>query len=338
MGERLTIWAVSDGRSGIENQALGLAEAVARLRPAEITVKRIAHRRGVRLLPSLLNLFPRRGLSAASDPIEPPWPDLWIGAGRASIALSLGVRRWSKGATFVVQVQDPRLPAGLFDLVAPPRHDQVSGDNVFSLTGAPNRLTPERLAADRARFAGLIDPLPRPRVAVLIGGRSKAFDLTPARAEALAGELDLALEQEEAALLMTFSRRTPEHAKAILTRRLARHPGVIWDGQGENPYYAFLAAADFIAVTEDSTNMAAEAAAAGAPVFVLKLDGRSPRMSRFHDDLEARGVARPFGGAFHRWNYEPLRETERAAEEIVRRLEARVQRPEPSRISSPTTG
>ena len=34
---RLTIWAVSDGRAGIEAQALGLAEAVARLRPAEIS-------------------------------------------------------------------------------------------------------------------------------------------------------------------------------------------------------------------------------------------------------------------------------------------------------------
>ena len=319
----LAIWAVSDGRSGIENQALGLAEAVARLRPAEITVKRIAYRDRIRWLPSLLNPFPRRGLTAASDPIAPPWPDLWIGAGRASLALSARVRRWSKGGTFVVQAQDPRMPASMFDLVVPPRHDRVHGDNVLSLTGAPNRLTPERLAADRARFAGLIDPLPRPRVAVLIGGRSRAFDLTPARAEALAAELDLALEQEGAALLMTFSRRTPEQARAILTGRLAHHPGAIWNGEGENPYYAFLAAADFIAVTEDSTNMAAEAAATGAPVFVLRMDGHSLRMRRFHEDLEARGAARPFGGAFYRWSYEPLRETDRAAAEIVRRLDLR---------------
>ena len=319
----LTIWAVSDGRSGIENQAVGLAEAVARLRPAKIVTKRIAHRDGFRWLPSLLNLAPRRGLAEDSDPIVPPWPDLWIGAGRASLALSIGVRRWSRRRTFVVQAQDPRLPAGLFDLVVPPKHDRVHGDNVVSLTGAPNRLTPARLAADRARFAKLIDPLPQPRAAVMIGGRSKAFDLTPARAEVMARDLDLALEQEGAALLMTFSRRTPEKAKKILTERLAHHPGVIWDGEGDNPYYAFLAAADFIAVTEDSTNMAAEAAATGAPVFVLKMDGQSLRMRRFHEDLEARGAARPFGGAFYRWAYEPLRETDRAAAEIVARMDLR---------------
>jgi len=319
----LRIWAVSDGRSGIENQIVGLAEAVARLRPAQVTVKRIAYRGQVGRLPSLLNLAPRRWLSPNADSIAPPWPDLWLGAGRASLPLSMRARKWSDGATFVVQVQDPKLPTRLFDLVIPPKHDRVHGDNVFALTGAPNRLTLERLEADYDRFKDRLEPLPQPRAAVLIGGRSKAFDLTPARAATLAAELDLALEQERASVLMTFSRRTPEKAKAVLTERLGRHPGLIWDGTGENPYFAFLAAADFVAVTEDSVNMAAEAAATGKPVFVLKMDGQSLRMRRFHEDLEARGVARPFGGAFYRWSYEPLRETDRAAAEIVRLMDAR---------------
>jgi mitochondrial fission protein ELM1 len=46
-------------------------------------------------------------------------------------------------------------------------------------------------------------------------------------------------------------------------------------------------------------------------------------MRRFHQDLEARGAARPFAGAFDRWSYEPLRETERAAAEVLRRLDGR---------------
>ena len=41
----LRIQVVSDGRVGMENQALGLAEAVARLKTAEITVKRVRWRR-----------------------------------------------------------------------------------------------------------------------------------------------------------------------------------------------------------------------------------------------------------------------------------------------------
>jgi mitochondrial fission protein ELM1 len=319
----IRIWAVSDGRAGMESQVLGLAEAVARLRPADVAIKHVAYRPEIRRLPSLLNLFPRHALGRASDRIEPPWPDLWIAAGRATLPLSIRVRSWSKGQTFVVQTQAPRWPAGLFDLVIPPRHDAVAGENVFPITGSPNRITDERLAAERARFAGLIDAVRAPRAAVLIGGRSRHYDITPGRAETLAAEIEAALEAAEAGLMLTFSRRTPPAAKAVLRARLERRPGVIWDGAGENPYFAFLAAADFIAVTEDSTNMATEAAGTGKPVFVLKVDGGSKRLSRLHQELEARGAARPFGGQFYGWSYPPLRETERAAEEVVRRLEAR---------------
>lgn len=322
MAEPLRIWAVSDGRAGIENQALGLAEAVARMRPAEVTIKRIAWRGPWGRLPTPLILHPRALLGPGSDRIEPPWPDLWIAAGRASLPFSVRMRRWSGGRTFVVQTQDPRLPLAPFDLVIPPRHDGLEGEKVFAITGAPGRLTPERLACDRMRFAALVDPLPAPRVAVLIGGRSKAFDLSPARAEAMAGELDRGLQAAGASMMMTFSRRTPEAAKQVLRQRLAGR-GLIWDGEGGNPYFAFLAAADFVAVTEDSTNMAAEAASTGAPVFVLEMDGGSARMRRFHQDLAARGAARPFQGVFERFGYEPLRETERAAAEVLRRFDLR---------------
>ena len=37
----LKIWAVSDGRAGIENQVVGLAEAVARQHTATIEIKRV---------------------------------------------------------------------------------------------------------------------------------------------------------------------------------------------------------------------------------------------------------------------------------------------------------
>ena len=323
MAEPLRIWAVSDGRAGVENQALGLAEAVTRRRPAEITVKRITYAAGLDRLPTALNLFPRRGLSPASDPIEPPWPDLWIASGRATLPLSIRLRTWSEGRSFVVQTQDPRMPASLFDLVVPPEHDGLSGDNVFPIIGAPNRLTPEKLEAERQRFATGLEALPHPRVAVLIGGRSRAFDLSAARAEAMAAGLDRALEAAGGAVMMTFSRRTPEPAKAVLTKRLGQRPGAIWGGTGDNPLFAFLGAADFIAVTEDSTNMAAEAASTGKPVLVLAMDGGSRRLKLFQASLLARGATRPFTGAFEPWTYEPLRETDRAAGEILRRMDAR---------------
>ena len=127
------------------------------------------------------------------------------------------------------------------------------------------------------------------------------------------------LEQVGGSLMMTFSRRTPDKARAILTARLRHLPGIIWDGEGDNPYFAFLAAADFVLVTEDSTNMATEAASTGKPVFILKMDGQSLKFRLFHEELRQIGATRPYEGLLQSFSYEPLQETERVAAEIVSR-------------------
>jgi mitochondrial fission protein ELM1 len=318
----LTIWAVSDERGGVRSQCLGLAEAVARRAAATVVVKDVRWKGRAADLPWWLNWTPRRWLDEASG-VAPPWPDLWIGSGRPSLALSMRMRRWSGGKTFVVQIQDPRAPLGGFDLIVPPKHDRLSGDNVLPIIGAPHRITEKRLRSEYARFQSRLEALPHPRVAVSIGGKSRAFDLSPERAAEIARQIQIPLEQEGGSVMVTFSRRTPEAARALLTARLRHMPGVIWDGHGPNPYVAFLAAADYVLVTEDSTTMTTEAAATGKPVFVLKMDGESLKFRLFHQELERRGVTRPFGGAFHGWRYDPLAETDRAAEEILRRMAAR---------------
>lgn len=321
-GAPLEIWAVSDGRAGIENQVLGLAEAVARLTPARIVRKHVRYKPGYERLPTVLKLAPRKFL-APDVSLGPPWPDLWIAAGRATMPLSLRMKRWTKGATFVVQVQDPRWPPAMFDAVVPPRHDKVPGQNVIEITGSPHRVTPRKLEVEYELFRDLLDPLPGPRVCVLIGGRSKSFDLTAERARKIGAALESAIEAEKGSLLLTFSRRTPAKARELLSEQLAHLPGVIWDGRPPNPYFAFLAAADYVLVTEDSTNMATEAASTGKPLFIVGMDGQSPKFRRFHEELERLDVARPFGGTLYRWEYPPLRETDRAARELLDRMAAR---------------
>lgn len=315
----MIIWAVSDGRAGIENQVLGLADAVARLTPALVLTKRVRWSPPANLLPAVLNPAPAAWLNPDAA-IRPPWPDLWIAAGRASLPLSIRIKAWSKDQAFVVQLQDPRLAPRRFDLVIPPEHDGLTGANVFPIVGAPNRLTPERLTSECAQFRDLLAPLPHPRVAVLIGGKSRGFDLSEARARSMADVIATTITAAGGSVLFTASRRTPPVARAILAERLAAVPGVVWDGTGANPYFAFLAAADHVLVTEDSTNLATDAAVTGKPVHVLKMDGASPKFARFHRSLSQRGIARPFDGALDTWSYAPLAETDRAAEEVVRRM------------------
>ncbi|MBE7218496.1 MAG: mitochondrial fission ELM1 family protein [Caulobacteraceae bacterium] len=317
----LAIWAVTDGRAGIEAQALGLAEAVAAAAPAggEIVAKRIVWRDGLQRLPTRLIPTPRLLLRRGSDALAPPWPDIWIACGRASIPASIAVRRWAKGRVFVVQVQDPVRDARRFDLVVPPAHDRLEGPNVFPILGAPHRVTPDRLSAERGRFAEKLDALPRPLTAVLVGGRSKAFDIPLASAHAIADAVEAVLASEGGAALVSFSRRTPARAQAAIQARLAGRAAWVWDGKGDNPYFAFLAAADRFLVTADSITMTAEAASTGKPVQILPVKGRQARKDRFHADLLARGAARPWRGVAEHWTYAPLRETERAAAEVLRR-------------------
>ena len=323
----LSIWVVSDGRAGMENQALGLAEAVQRLIPCRIAVKRVRWRSLFDKLPSALKASWMLDLS--SDPTEPAageaWPDLWIATGRATLPLSARIRNRSGGRTFVVQTQDPRWRTAAYDLVVAPAHDDLTGPNVLSITGSPHRVTADRLAEGAAAFADRLEALPGPRVAALIGGRSRAFDLSEAHAVDLADRIAAAVETAGGSLMLTFSRRTPEAAKAAMTARLGRQPGLIWDGDGANPYFAFLKFADHILVTEDSANMAAEAASTGAPVHILPMIPLKPadKFARLHADLRQRGAARPFDGTLESWIYEPLAETDRAAAEVLKRMERR---------------
>lgn len=308
----------------MENQALGLAEALQRLSPSEITVCRVKWRKLFDKLPSALKA-PWMLDPTSDDPFPKPgeaWPDVWIATGRATLPLSLMARTRSGGKTFVVQTQDPRWRTGDYDLVVAPKHDGIEGPNVLSITGSPHRISAERLAEGAKAFADRLEPPPRPRVAVLIGGKSRAHDLPEAHAIELAERIAAAITVAGGSLMLTFSRRTPKTAKVVMTARLADLPGLIWNGEGPNPYFAFLHAADHILVTEDSANMAAEAASTGKPVHILPMIATKPadKFARLHADLRERGAARPFDGTLNSWTYEPLAETDRAARVIVDQL------------------
>jgi mitochondrial fission protein ELM1 len=317
----LTIWAVSDGRAGIERQALSLGHALAELRP-DVTV------RPVRLTPAgpQLHLPPKAWIApkAALPPqqralFEEPLPDIWIGCGRRSLPYSMAMRKWSGGATFVVQVQDPRADLAAFDLVIPPEHDEVRGDNVFSILGAPVHFPAEALAAARAKFSALGEEA-RPRAAVVIGGPSKSHKLSPARETEIETKLAM-LTKRHARLWITASRRTPESMVARLRAFAEEHGQRFWapGDEAPNPYLGFLQYADVVLVTEDSTNMIGDAAFLGKPVLVLPMDGGSDKFRRLHAGFEAAGAARPYRDQIELWTYPPVREAERAAREILSR-------------------
>jgi mitochondrial fission protein ELM1 len=313
-----TCWVITDGKAGMESQCVGLAEALG----LEAVIKRTRLRSPWRQLsPTLLRSAPRRALSVRADSLAPPWPDLLIASGRQSVLPSLMVGEESP-RTIRVQIQNPTIDPNRFDLIVVPRHDRLRGPNVIVSRGALHRVNATRLEEARRHFASRLDPLPRPRIAVLVGGDNGVYRLTPEIVTRLAEQL-MGLTRAGASLMVTPSRRTGAANETLLREKLRGAVGEVWDGQGGNPYFGYLAHADAIVVTEDSVNMVSEAAATGKPVYLVTLQGGSSKFRRFRSSLEAEGVARPFEGAIESWSYPPFDDMAIVAKAVAERMTVR---------------
>lgn len=311
------------------NQALGLAAALAEEIGGEVTEKCARLEGFASDLPERLmglGVFDLlKSLSDDSDPLTDQWPDVLVGCGRHAVGLSIAIKRaaWEEGRrVFTVQCQDPRISPAHFDAVVPPAHDGLRGKNVIPTLGAVNHVTPALLQQGAERWRATFAGLPRPLIAVLIGGASKAYNLDKAAATALASQLSALQTASGCGFAITTSRRTGRENEARLRDALSGPTTYFWDGEGENPYFGMLALADHIFVTADSTNMITEAAASGKPVHILDLPGGSPKFDRFHQSMRVRGIARPYCGKLTDWSYEPLSEATRVAKQLVPRLRA----------------
>jgi mitochondrial fission protein ELM1 len=189
--------------------------------------------------------------------------------------------------------------------------------------GALHRVTPEMLAREAKNLEPRIAHLPKPRIAVLIGGSNAVYRLTPVEMAPLAAQLAALAKATGGSLLVTPSRRTGAENLALLQKALGAAPAYIWNGEGPNPYYGMLGLADDILVTCDSVNMVSEAATTGKPVYVIELPGGSAKFRRFHDSMRAGGFARPFKGVIEAWRYAPLDDVRMVAAKVREMMEQR---------------
>ncbi len=307
MPARATIYA--EPFAGLVSQALGLAEAAELAAPVIDLVPRFPYSS----IPASLwqNPLSAVGLKPTGEGA------LALTVGGVGGAVGAALRR---GGTRVVQIQNPRLALRKFDLVVANPHDEISGPNVILVRTALHRATPARLHAARQVWLPRWADLPRPLVAVLVGGSNGRFRLEAAEGEALARDLAGVMNRDRAGLVLSPSRRTAQAAREALSRRLAPLGAWIWDMQGENPYFGMLACADMIVATIDSISMVSEAVATHAPVLLAELPGRSRRISLFLGALKEAGRARPFAGRLEYWPVLPLDDTAAAAGEMRRRL------------------
>ncbi len=317
---------ISDGAMGNERQALALAGAMG-LVP---TVHRIDLRPPWRWFAPNLAAGAQLALSAKQRrSLTQPWPALAIGCGRQAALITRALRRWSGGATFTVQILDPRMDPAHFDLVVTPRHDELQGANVIQTLGALNPIDDAWLDRAAEQFATLCQ-LPQPRTALLVGGPRRGLVLDDVWFAALIGVIERWRERDSGSLLITASRRTPKAWRTRLRTAFRNGCTCFWDGNedGTNPYAGYLAVADRIVVTPDSVNMLSEACATGVPVFTSLPANAPAKLAAFHAELVDQGWLRDIYVAdvdMHQSTLQqpaPLREIAAVASKVWHRIEA----------------
>lgn len=284
------ILIVTDGKAGHQNQSLGLAEALVRLRPG-LFIRQMAPLSNSQALFALL--FGR--CAVAQDR-----PALAIGAGHGTHLTLLALKRFWRVP--VIVLMRPSLPLCLFDLCLIPEHDSPpKRRNVIATRGALNRIRP----GTGKSGAGLI----------LIGGPSKNSGWNE---PLLLGQLEEVVRQTPGDWVLTTSRRTP----ASTVRKLKSLEGIdVVPVEQTTPDWLpeKLAAARCCWVTEDSVSMIYEALSAGCAVGVLEVPWkRKGRLLRGVNTLKDRGLLTPFD----RWSGTPLPAPEHRFDEAGRCAEA----------------
>jgi uncharacterized protein len=221
-----------------------------------------------------------------SCPLQPPWPDLVISAGRRNESVARWIRQQAGGGTRLVHIGRPWAPLQEWDMVVTtPQYFLPHQPNILHNTLPLHRLSAAELTAAAQALRPRLAALPRPWIAVLVGGDSGRFVFTAGKAARLGGLASQLGAASGGSLLVSDSPRTPRAAGDALQEQLAGpHFCYRWGDAGENPYRGLLALADAFVVTGESMSMLGEAVAMGKPLFIFDVgDGDARWWSLRHN-------------------------------------------------------
>lgn len=276
------MWILASSHVGDNTQLMAIAGALGW--PFE--VKRLAFRRHEELV-RILGLATLSAVDRGrSSPLEPPWPDAILGAGRANEAVMRWIKAHGNPQAKTIFVGTPWVSPRHFDLViATPQYRLPEQSNIVHLPLPAHGITPARIAEESARWAPRVSHLPEPRIAVLVGGASGPYTFSAEAAARLGRDASAMARARGGSLLVTTSARTPEVARAALEANLTvPHCFYRYDAAaGDNPFVAFLGLASGIIVTADSMSMLSEAGATGKPMWMFDIED-GPQSMRAEDE------------------------------------------------------
>jgi mitochondrial fission protein ELM1 len=269
------IWLLLADKAGDNAQVEALARALDERLGWRATLKRLIVRPEWRVAKPKVAVRTDHVDLGASDPLEPPWPDLLITIGRRPSSVALWVRQQSGSRTKIILVGKPSSPIEWYDLVVVSAENRLPAlANVLPIALPLMRVDREAVAAAVDAWAERLAPLPRPLVGLLVGGPTGPFRydgrvvrrlLEVAQRTAAAGGTPWLLTSRRTPPPIVAERRDGLPAAGRLTAWQADLPAA------DNPYRALLGRADGLVVTGDSISMMVEVARLGRPLQLLRL-------------------------------------------------------------------
>ena len=267
------VWVLRGQRAGDNAQLACLAEALG----WRYELKDLVYNRRYRWPNLVLDTWLLSLDRARSSPLESPWPDLVLASGRRSVPVARWIQRQSGCQARLVHLGRPWAPLAWFDLViTTPQYGLPVRPNVLHNTLPLMATSPDRGAAAARRWSARLAHLPRPWIALLVGGTSRPYVFDVATAGRLGEQASAMARTAGGSLLVTIGRRTSAQAADALCAAIAApvHCHRFTEGSSDNPYLAYLALADRFVVTADSASMLAEACATGKPVSLFDVPTR----------------------------------------------------------------
>ena len=329
-GENSQIWVISDGTAGMRLQAIALGDA---LIAADITnqtsLADIISKPSwwLRHLPRLVPFLPKTLLSSwlgsIAGRLSKDKPAIIITCGRRMAGTSIALKQLSKAhavGTRTIHIQDPRLPPHYFDILIVPQHDPARGANVLTNMASLNRLDMPKIADAANQLGKKWRALPAPRVAVLLGGANRRYDISAIMAKDMASRLADFAAKTGASLALIPSRRTPANLVTQLIAALGPLPYAVMDQAENNPYPGILGLVDAVIVTSDSVNMISEATITSLPILIADWKSETGRIGAFHDAMMAAGHITSLRDQLPRDGFTPLFEMPTIVKAVLARL------------------
>ncbi|MEQ9115533.1 MAG: mitochondrial fission ELM1 family protein [Rickettsiales bacterium] len=309
-------WVITDGNAGARSQAIGLAESLG----IKFEEKTFRLKAPFRLFAPYIKFNYLKYKSENNSKFSGPLPKLAIICGNSARSIGSYLKKQSP-KIFTIFIQDPKISPKYFDLVIAPNHDKITGPNVIKTFFALNRVTKEKLQNEEENHSKIFKNLTKPFNTILIGGTTKKYSMSIKACNKFIEDLKYILTHHKGSFLITNSRRTPKYLNNKIHEIIQGKDNIVfydYHSANNNPFFAFLAKANQIFITNDSISMLSEAKATDSDVAVIPLLGHNKtKVAKVFDNLLQKEQISLFKNSkYKKQKKDKMRETDSVAEKV----------------------